>query len=62
MSDGLLYNSDGDYITDWFWWTPFLLMFGSPVVGAYIEGGLPFALLIASPMIMLIIFQKFWPI
>jgi hypothetical protein len=62
MSDGILYNSDGDYITEWFWWTPFLLMFGTPVVGGLIEGGLPLGLLIATPMIMMIIIQKFWPI
>ena len=62
MSDGVLYNADGDYITDWFWWTPFSLMFISPVVAAIFMGAIGLAVLLAVVPAFLIIMQKFWPI
>jgi hypothetical protein len=58
----ILTNADDEFITEWFWWTPFLLMFGTPIVGGLIEGGPWFALLMAMPFITLLLIQKYMPI
>ena len=62
MSNGILYNVDGEHIKDWFDWPIFLLMFGTPAIMGLVEGGIPLFLLIGLPAFMMILIQKYMPI
>lgn len=61
-NSGILYNADGDYITEWVWWTPFVAIFILPAVVAAIQYGIASGIMFATPAIVFILMQKYMPV